>query len=168
MKTLAKGRFLELVVDDSGWEFVRRVRGSTPVGIIAVTQEGNLLLISQHRLPVGGAVIEIPAGLVGDHDAGESWQDAAKRELLEETGYCADAVEELALGPTSAGLTSELIRIVRARGVRKVGVPQGDPSEQITVHEVPLASVDRWLAEQHRKGALVDPKVYAALWFAMR
>ena len=168
MKSLAKGRFLELVADAGGWEFVRRVRGSTPVGIVAVTDEGKMLLISQHRVPIGSDVIEIPAGLVGDQDAAESWVEAAKRELLEETGYSAESMEELALGPTSAGLTSEMIRLLRARRLRKVGVPHGDPTEQITVHEVPLTEVEGFLQAAQRRGVPVDPKVYAALWFVGR
>ena len=163
---MVAGRFLELV-NAGGWEYVRRVKGDWPVGILAVTDDGRVLLISQYRVPVGKEVIEIPAGLVGDQEAGESWVAAAKRELLEETGCQAEHVEELAAGPTSAGLTSEMIRLVRATGLKKVGVPGGDATEQITVYEVPLAEVGGWLAERASRGMPVDPKVYAALYFAV-
>jgi ADP-ribose pyrophosphatase len=169
-RTLARGKFLELVSvggPDHAWEFVNRVRGTTPVGIVAVTPDNRIVLISQHRPPVGAAVIEIPAGLVGDHegDESEAWETAAKRELLEETGWQAQTVERLTLGPPSAGLSSELIMLVRARTLTKVGAPQGDGSEDITLHEIPLADVDAWLAEKAAAGALIDPKVYAALYF---
>ncbi len=161
-----RGKFLEMVTV-GGWEYVQRTKGNTPVGIVALTPENHVVLISQFRAPVGAEVIEIPAGLVGDHEGAEQeeWAVAAKRELLEETGWEAQQVEKLTLGPTSAGLTSELILLVRATGLRKVGEPEGDGTEQITLHEVPLAEVDRWLAAKVAAGVLVDPKVYAGLYF---
>jgi ADP-ribose pyrophosphatase len=167
--SLAKGKFLELV-NDNGWEYIRRTKGSTPVGIAAMTSDSppKVILISQHRRPVGKTCIEIPAGLVGDtHDA-EDWQTAARRELEEETGYTADHFQELAEGPTSAGLTSELIKLVRASGVRKIGDPTPDGDEQITVHEIPLPNVPDFLSQQQAAGHLIDPKVFAALYFLTR
>jgi hypothetical protein len=47
MSILGSGQYLELVKDPAGWEFVRRIKGSTPVGIVAVTAKRELLLISQ-------------------------------------------------------------------------------------------------------------------------
>jgi ADP-ribose pyrophosphatase len=58
-----------------------------------------------------------------------------------------------------------LITLVRARGLTKVGEPQGDGDEHITVHEVPLTEVDAWLQAKVAARVLVDPKVYAALYF---
>jgi len=163
---LARGRFLELVTaGEKGWEYARRVRGGSPVGIVAVTEEGEMVLITQYRVPVEAVVIEIPAGLVGDEDADEAWETAARRELLEETGYACAGIEELMIGPTSAGLTSELIRLVQATGLRKVGEATGDGEEKITVHLVKVPEVRAWLREGVRRGMLVDPKVYAGLWF---
>jgi ADP-ribose pyrophosphatase len=168
LTSLAKGRFLELV-SDAGWEFVRRTKGATPVGIAAMTSDSppKVILISQHRRPVGKICIEIPAGLVGDSDAHaqEDWQSAARRELEEETGYTADSFSLLAEGPTSAGLTDECIKLVRAHGVRKIGNPTPDGDEQITVHALPLAAVPAFLAQQQAAGHLIDPKVFAALYF---
>jgi len=71
----------------------------------------------------------------------------------------------LMIGPTSAGLTSELIRLVQATGLRKVGEATGDGEEKITVHLVKVPEVRAWLSERVRRGMLVDPKVYAGLWF---
>jgi ADP-ribose pyrophosphatase len=167
--SLHRGKFLELL-SDNGWEYVRRIKGSTPVGIIALTAHvpARIILISQFRRPVGKVCIEIPAGLVGDtHDA-ESWQEAARRELEEETGYTAASFEDLGEGPTSAGLTSELIRLVRAREVTKIGAPTPDGDEAITVHEVPLSEVWAFLHSQATAGNLIDPKVFAALFLATR
>jgi ADP-ribose pyrophosphatase len=162
--SLARGKFLELVTAN-GWEFVHRIRGRTPVAIAALTPENNVLLISQYRAPLNALCIEIPAGLVGDHSEHESWQQAAARELLEETGWSASSFELLCHGPTSAGLTSEQIMLVRARELVKVGPAAGDGSEQITLHEIPLADAHAWLDDHARRNIPIDPKVYAALYF---
>jgi ADP-ribose pyrophosphatase len=164
---LATGKFLRLVIQN-GWEYVERIVSPSPVGIIAVTDDQKLLLIEQYRAPLAAVVIEIPAGLVGDlaGQHGESWQIAAQRELLEETGYEATAVAFLTVGPTSAGLTSETVRLVRATGIRKVHAgPLGDGHEQIKLIELPLTEARHWLTTQAAAGRLIDAKVYAALWF---
>jgi ADP-ribose pyrophosphatase len=134
--------------------------------MIAVTPEGRLLLTEQLRLPVGRRVIELPAGLVGDDAApGESVEAAARRELLEETGYEPGRIIPLAYGPPSAGLSSELVWLVRAADLVKRGAGGGDPTEAITVHEVPTAELIPWLRRQEAASLLVDLKVYAALPF---
>ncbi|MGC4031951.1 MAG: hypothetical protein QM754_09505 [Tepidisphaeraceae bacterium] len=75
--TLFSGRFLKLVRKDS-WEYVVRPNATAVVGIIAMTPERRLLLVEQHRVPVGGPVIELPAGLVGDTDSAEDLIAAAR------------------------------------------------------------------------------------------
>jgi ADP-ribose pyrophosphatase len=165
--TLHAGRFLELV-DDRGWEYVRRRNASAVVGIVATTPAGELLLVEQHRIPVGGPVIELPAGLVGDEEAREEIAAAAARELAEETGWEPSACAVLSHGPSSAGLTNEINTLVRATGLRRVGPGGGVAGEAITVHAVPPADVPAWLARRARAGALVDHKVYAALWWIGR
>jgi ADP-ribose pyrophosphatase len=169
VRSLGKGKFLELVAIGN-WELARRIRGSTPVGIVAVTPDGCIILISQFRVPVGKVIVEIPAGLVGDGDTDqdETWQTAAGRELREETGYTATHFDLLTEGPTSAGLTSECIRLVSATGVSHAGDPTPEGDECITVHVVPLATVEAFLTDQVAAGCLIDPKVYAALYFASK
>lgn len=168
-RVLHEGRFLRLAAR-GGWEFVERTNAQGVVVVIAVTDQGELVLIEQERRPVGAPVIELPAGLSGDDPGshGEELASAARRELLEETGYQADDLELVTRGPTSAGLTSEVITVFRARGVRRVAAGGGVEGEAITIHHVPLAEVPAWLDAAQARGALVDPKVYAALWFATR
>jgi ADP-ribose pyrophosphatase len=116
------------------------------------------------------SVIELPAGLAGDvpEDADEPLEAAARRELVEETGYEATNLERLFEGPLSAGMTTEVVTFFRATGLTKTGAGGGDGSESITVHEVPLAEADRWLAGQAAAGKLVDPKVYVGLYVLTR
>ena len=91
LRPIAEGRHLGLWCRD-GWEFARRRQGRGVVAIVALTTDRHLVLIEQHRVPLGASVIELPAGLVGDGAAGtdESIFDAARRELLEETGLALD------------------------------------------------------------------------------
>jgi len=162
-RTLARGRFLELVARGR-WEFARRTTAAHVVGVIAVTAEQELVLVEQHRPPLGRRCIELPAGLVGDDQdrADESLEDAARRELLEETGYRAARLTRFASGPVSAGLTDEVVTLFIATGLTAEGRGGGDGGEDITVHRVPLGSLSPWLAQQQRDGRAIDLKVYAA------
>lgn len=165
--TLHKGRFLSLI-SQNGWEFASRVGSTGVVAIIACTDDEKVLLIEQFRPPVGKTVIEIPAGLAGDIAGSESeaFVEAAKRELLEETGYSAASMRELQTGPSSAGLTDELITFYEATNLTKVDEGGGDESESITVHKIPRAGLGNWLTQQAAAGKLIDPKIAAALWMA--
>jgi ADP-ribose pyrophosphatase len=162
---LAEGRHLRLV-RRGRWEFVERVRVTGVVAIVAVTDSGEIVIVEQERPPVERRVIEIPAGLAGDVEGDDSLEDAARRELLEETGYSAERFERLADTPVSAGQSNEVITFFRAFGLRRVGEGGGDGSEEIETHLVPLAGAEDWLRARVREGVLVDAKVYAGLWFA--
>ena len=101
---LFPGKHLRLLRKDT-WEYIERKNISGIVGILPITEEGNLVLIQQFRHPLGKDVIELPAGLVGDipSEADETLETAAIRELLEETGYQAQAMEFITAGPPSPG-----------------------------------------------------------------
>ncbi len=167
--TLGEGRFLRLIRAD-GWEWVERAGTRGVVAIMAVTREGKLLLVEQYRPPVGAQVIELPAGLVGDlpESDDESFEEAAERELLEETGYAAASLRVRAQGPISAGMSSEVIHFVEASDLAKIGPGGGDETEQSEVHEVDLDCAGAWCEDKIRAGAVVDPKVFAALYFLLR
>lgn len=163
---LHQGRFLRLC-RRGHWEYAERVNPGGAVVIVAVTPEGGLLLVEQHRAPLGRPAIELPAGLVGD-EAGreaEDWEAAARRELEEETGWRAARFAKLTEGPTTAGLSNEIATLVRAFDLERVGDGGGDASEDITVHTVPVEQARRWLRERERAGVQSDPKVYAGLYF---
>lgn len=166
--TRYRGRYLSLLERD-GWEFTSRCNASGVVVLIAVTDADELVLVEQYRKPLRAAVVELPAGLVGDlADPDEPLLDAAQRELEEETGYVAAQMEILMACPSSAGMSDEVITFVLATGLRRVGPGGGDDSEEIEVTAVALEEVDAWLVAQAAAGKPVDPKVFTALYWLQR
>ena len=164
-RTLWEGRYLNLVMRGS-WEYVERRNITGIVCLVAVTDDRKLVLVEQYRPPVGKRVIELPAGLVGDVPGAEAeaLETAARRELLEETGYRAGRLERLFDGAPSAGLCDEHITFFLATGLEKVGAGGGDDSEDIAVHEVPLAGLLDWLRARQAGGAIVDAKIFSPLY----
>jgi ADP-ribose pyrophosphatase len=99
---LGRGKFLELR-RRGRWEYATRPGITDIVVIVALTAEGEAVLVEQHRPPVSAQVIEWPAGLVGDHESPEDEDlfSAANRELEEETGYRASSFSVLTVGAPS-------------------------------------------------------------------
>lgn len=148
-----------------GWEYVEHRTAKESVMVFARTPEGDVVLVEEFRPAVDAAVICLPAGLVGD-EGPEDAESAARRELSEETGYEADALELLGRGPGSAGMSSEIVNFYVAPRVRRGG-PQGDrESREIRVHVVPIGELAAWAREREAAGVLIDPKVWAGLCLA--
>lgn len=162
---LAEGRYFRFL-RQGNWESIQPKCFSDVALIVPLLNDGRLLLIEQYRIPVAAPVIELPAGLVGDetHLRGESIETAARRELIEETGYEAASIDILSQGPPSPGSNSVVVTILLARDLRKVGPGGGDATEDIRVHEVALAEIDDWLTARQADGAVVDLKLYAGLY----
>lgn len=165
--TLFEGKHLSLRRRGT-WEYAERPIVSGVVTIVPITDNDELLFVEQMRIPVGCPVIEFPAGLAGDVAGLETEEliAAARRELLEETGYEALNWRVLPTCPTSSGLTSEVVTFFGATGLKRISDGAGDGSEQITLHCVPVANVDEWLAGKVREGVLVAAQVYAGMYLA--
>ena len=71
-------------------------------------------------------------------------------------------------GRASAGLCDEIISLFHATGLTRVHDGPADPSENITLHEVPVDDVPTFLHRQQNAGKQVDLKVYCALYFVAR
>jgi ADP-ribose pyrophosphatase len=166
LTTLHTGKFLALI-QEGHWEYVDRVNATGAAIILAVTEDQKILLVEQYRIPVHARTIELPAGIIGDEPGrtNESHVAAARRELLEETGYAAEHIVALTTGPASSGMTSERVTLFRASGLRRAGKGGGVAHEEIVVHEVPLVDAAAWLKTKAGTGILIDPKVFAGLFF---
>jgi ADP-ribose pyrophosphatase len=166
VETLCEGRWLSLR-RRGRWEYAERNNPAGAVIIVAVTPQDCVLFVEQYRVSILKTTIEMPAGLVGDlaESPDESALLAAARELEEETGYRCGRVEFLHEGPSSSGMSTEMIAFVRAHDLVRVGPGGGDASENIVVHEVPRHEAGTWLFARAAEGYSVDPKLFAGLWF---
>jgi ADP-ribose pyrophosphatase len=166
VETLYRGRWLTLR-QRGRWEYAERNNPGGAVIIVAVTPEDNVLFVEQYRVSILSNTIEMPAGLVGDlaDQADESALIAARRELEEETGYRCGRLEFIHEGPSSSGMSNEIIAFVRAWDLEKVGPGGGDETEDIIVHEVPRNEAGAWLFARAAEGYSIDPKLFAGLWF---
>lgn len=144
------------------WEFVSRARGIRAVVIVAI-DDGHVLLVDQYRVPLGQRCLELPAGLVGDEDAGDTIEQAARRELEEETGYRCETVEALGDFFSSPGLVSEGFTLVRVSGLTRIHEGGGTADEDITVHRVALAALPEFVAAKREEGMGVDVKLLLLL-----
>ncbi|MGE3314517.1 MAG: NUDIX hydrolase [Planctomycetaceae bacterium] len=168
-KVIGAGKYLRLV-SKNGWEFVERINATGVVAVVAITDANEIILTEQFRGAVGKRVIDLPAGLAGDVKGSES-EDlavAARRELIEETGFDARRFELLAHSPSSPGLTTEIVTFFRAKQVRRVQDGGGGDGEEIETHLVKLDKAAAWFRRQSRLGKLVDCKAHAGLHFASR
>lgn len=149
------------------WEFVERNNPEGAAIIVAVTPDDGVLFVEQYRVPIQRFTLEMPAGLIGDagHESDDGVQVAARRELIEETGWDCARIVPLHSGPSSAGMSTEMMHFVRALDLRKVGPGGGDATENIVVHEVPRTTAGPWLRGMAAKGYSIDPKLFAGLWF---
>jgi ADP-ribose pyrophosphatase len=168
-RTLAEGRHLRFVLR-AGWEFVERRNISGIVVIIGTTNHGCLVLVTQWREPVQAWVVELPAGLAGDIPGSETEElaEAAKRELMEETGFAAASMEAVLTGPPSPGISDEVVTFYRARGLVRLARGGGGPGERVRAHAVPLPELFDWLDRMRSKGVLVDPKVLAGAYLVRK
>ena len=164
--SLCRGKFLELL-KEGRWEYVRRVNANGAVMIVAVTEDGELLLVEEYRVPLHALTIGLPAGISGD-EGEESTLQSARRELEEETGYRAAAWTSLFTGPSSPGLTTEMVSFYLAEGLHQISEGGGVAHENITVHRIPLPLVHGWLMDQTGQGKVVDPKIFMGLYFLSR
>jgi NUDIX domain. len=165
-ETLYSGKWLTLK-KRGRWEYASRNNPGGAVIILAVTPDDKVIFVEQYRVSILANTIEMPAGLVGDLEGAED-EDvllAAERELEEETGYACGRIEFVHEGPSSSGMSTEMIAFARAWDLKKVGKGGGDETENIIVHEVSRAEAGKWLFERAAEGFSIDAKLFAGLWF---
>jgi len=177
-KIVWEGNFIRALLleyrDEKGeirrWEAVERVNCNGIVVIIPVTKEGDLLLIRQFRPVLNNYVIEFPAGL---NDKGETLLDAARRELIEETGYTSEIFELMAEGPVSSGLSTEVLTVFLASEALPASPALREKypieeTESIELVRTPLMTAYDTIKEYRGKGDAVDLKIYGFIELARK
>ena len=147
---------------EDGREFEREViEHARSVVVLPLTENETVLLVRQWRQPTGEWLLEAPAGRI---EAEERPEDAAQRELQEETGYSAQTLTPLGAFWTAPGLFTEYMYAFVGRDLQRAPLPQ-DPDEDVSVEEVRLDDVPGLI----ESGAIRDAKtILSALWVLMR
>ena len=162
-KTIFEGKVVRLYLDrvrlPNGMEAEREVvLHWGAVGMVALDGEGCVFLVRQYRHATGEYVVEIPAGKLS---VGEDPLGCARRELMEEIGYSADAWVKLSAFYTSPGFSDEKLHLYLARGLRS-GEADPDEEEFLEIMHVPLAEALSMIA----RGEIEDSKTVAGLALA--
>jgi ADP-ribose pyrophosphatase len=134
------------------------------VAVVPVLDDGRVVLLKQYRQPLRRHVLEIPAGTM-DVD-GETVEDVAHRELVEEIGHDARELTHLATFHNSAGWSTERTHVLLGRGVHPVPPPDGftPEAEEAAMEVVPFDAGDA--LELARAGRLTDAKTLVGLLLA--
>ena len=127
------------------------------VNVIPLLDDGTVLFVRQWRFGLAAPTLEIPGGMV---DPGETAAEAAGRELLEETGYRAGTLEPLGSVHPNPAFISNRCASFLARDLVRVGEPQGDGEEELTVERAALAAVPDMVAAGEITHALVISAFY--------
>lgn len=122
------------------------------VNVVALTPAGNLLLVRQFRHGTGELTVEIPGGMI---DHGETPEQAARRELSEETGYQAEHWEALGMVEPNPAFQTNRTYTFLARAAVPAGRQHLDENERIEVLEWPLGNVWRLVENGTIRHALV-------------
>ena len=148
------------------WEYATRARNIRAAVIVALAGS-EVILVEQFRVPIGMRCLELPAGLVGDDVEDEDPFAAARRELLEETGYEASEWSSLGKYFSSPGMVGESFTLLLARGLRRVADGGGLDGENITVHRIPMNELPDRIEAFRRAGGALDAKLLMLLGGAL-
>ncbi len=159
--SVKQSAFLDRDGEPQTWSYVERQMNRRAVVIIARTKnKEDLIAIKQFRIPVASWVYEFPAGLV---DANESLQEAAIRELAEETGYEGTVAK---LGPmvlTSPGMTTERFSLVEMNAEEVPSAHAQEAAEAIELVLIKKGSEKEFIAQAERDNIELDSKLYVYL-----
>lgn len=168
-RLIHKGRIVELRVDtvrfpDGSTGEIEVIRHSGAAAVVALLGDAGepdpeVLLVHQYRYAAGGYIWEIPAGRPSQ--AGEPWEQCARRELEEETGFSATVLRPLTTIHTTPGFTDERIHIFLGSDV----VPGAHSRDADEFMEVVPTRLSRAL-EMVRDGTISDAKTISGLLYA--
>ena len=156
--SLKERDYIDTQNNSRSWSFIERRNKQKAAVIVPITQEsGSLIIIQQYRIPFMKNLYEFPAGLI---DPGETPEQAAVRELAEETGYqgVIDFISpEIA---SSSGLASETVHMVYMTVKEGPSYrPRHEDSEQITIHKLFPNTIQDFLRKCEKTDKLLDAKL---------
>lgn len=163
-ETLFKGRVISLQVDEvelpNGKTGKREIiKHPGAVAVIAITDEGKMIMVEQYRKAMERSLVEIPAGKL---EPGEEPLRSAERELEEETGYGCAEMKHLISFYTSPGFADELVHVFVATGLTKKENPADcDEDEFVEVIELTVEEAQRYIEE----GKIADAKTAYAVQY---
>lgn len=128
----------------------------------ALTAEGKILMTKQYRQALGEVCIELPGGCVDKTDA--SFEDAIKRELLEETGYEFEDVQSLGKISANPSTNTNLMHMFLATGGKKTKAQSLDANEEIDVYEVSFDELMQLVDENK----IMQSMHLSTIYYAMR
>jgi ADP-ribose pyrophosphatase len=165
-EVLHRGKVFNTKVDqieyNSGNKAVREV-AEHPGGavVVPVTNDGKIIMVTQHRFPVDKILLELPAGKLGE---GENPIYCAIRELEEETGYKSENLKELGSIYTTPGYSSEKLWIFLAQNL-KAGKHNREEGEYgMEVFEFTLKEIEKKIVD----GEIVDGKTICGIFLAAK
>lgn len=125
------------------------------VGVIAITDNNELIMVKQFRKPVEKFLLEIPAGKL---EINEEPRETGIRELKEETGYVPENFEYAFEFYPSPGITTEKIHLFIATGLTKEAA-EPDEGEFVEIEKIPISDLNRKL----KRGEISDSKTVIAI-----
>ena len=161
-----RGKVFNTKVDqieyNSGNKAVREV-AEHPGGavVVPVTDEGKIIMVTQHRFPVDKILLELPAGKLGTN---EDPLLCAVRELEEETGYKSDNVKEIGSIYTTPGYSSERLWIFLAKNLTPGDHNREEGEYGMEVLEFTLKEVEDKIYNRE----IVDAKTICGIYFAKK
>ena len=170
-RTRYRNRWLTVVMDDvvlpngKPYKYTRLEPAGIGVGVIGFDDQGRILLEREYRHGVEQVIWQIPGGLASD---GEDLQGAGLRELLEETGFEPEAVNEttvryLGMIWDNPAFGVAASHIYAAFGLRQVTDVRRDPAEFVTLHWV----TSEWIKQAVISGEIRDRVVVSAVAYLM-
>lgn len=153
---------IETVLTPNGYTAQREiVKHPGAVAVVPVDEDGHVYFVRQFRKPVESITLEIPAGKI---EKGETTEECARRELVEEIGLYPEKLEYITGFFTSPGFSDEVLHLFIARDLKQEKAQTSDGDEFIEVQKIPLAEAVKMAVD----GRLKDSKTIIGVLIADR